>query len=162
MNDLTDLVVRRLGPGDADLLAALAREDADFDLEERGEPRRPLAPADAAAYLADPAVLHWVAELDSRVVGHLLCNHLRRRCGDASELLLFEIGVRAAYRRRGVGRRLVAEMDAWMLEHGVAEVWVLGDNVGAEAFYRACGFRREADQPVYLTRRVETGSPPRA
>src|SRR5262245_47551463 len=80
--------VRRLGAGDEEVLAGLARDEADFDLEGRGGPRSPLDPAAAAAYLADPAVLHWVAEEDGAVVGHLLCLVLPRRCGDARELLL--------------------------------------------------------------------------
>ena len=134
----------------------LALDDADFDLEVRGAPQRPLDGPAAAAYLADPGVLHWVAEEDGAVVCHLLCHLLRLRCGDARELLLYEIGVRATHRRRGVGRLLLDVMEGWMAEHGLAEVWVLADNPGAEAFYRAVGFEAEHPQPIYLTRRRST------
>lgn len=44
------------------------------------------------------------------------------------------------------------ELDAWMAEHGVATVWVLADNEGAEAFYAACGFARDELQAVHMSR----------
>jgi GNAT superfamily N-acetyltransferase len=146
-------VVRRLGPGDEPVLETLAREDAAFDLEGRVDaPEKPLDAAAAAAYLADPGVLHWVAEDAGAVVGFLLCHVLRLRHGAPRELLLYEIGVRATHRRRGVGRLLLGAMDAWMAEQGVAVVWVLADNPGAEAFYRACRFLPNDPQPVMLER----------
>src|SRR5471032_231055 len=49
--------IRRLGPKDGRVLAGLARDDEDFDLDDRGEALKPLRPAAARAYLADPHVL---------------------------------------------------------------------------------------------------------
>ncbi len=144
--------IRRLKPGDEPVLAVLARDEPDFDLPDEASPRRPPSSVDAAAYLADPGVLHWVAEDDGRVVGHLLCYLLRRRAGAARELMLHEIGVRTAWRRRGVGRALLAAMDAWMAEHGVASVWVLTHHPAARAFYEACGFTAEAEPETLLAR----------
>ena len=43
-------------------------------------------------------------------------------------------------------------MSAWMQAHAVDEVWVLADNDGAVAFYRACGFDVPDGQATYLTR----------
>ena len=146
--------IRRLAPGDEAILALLAVEDADFDLDVRGVPGEPLSPQRARAYLANPAVLSWVAVDGETIVGHLQCLHLPLRHGDGEELLLYEIGVRSAWRRRGAGRALLAEMEAWMRAHHVPEVWVLGDNQGAVDFYRACEFAIEDEQPVYLTRRL--------
>lgn len=145
------VTIRRLGPGDEAILTGLALDDSDFDLADRAHPHAPLAVDDARAYLADPHVLHWIAYDEHEVVGHLYCLVVPRRHGDARELLLYEIGVRSAHRRRGVGRALVATMDAWMRDAGVREVWVLADNPGATAFYRACGFTIGAP-PVYLVR----------
>ena len=119
----------------------------------RGGPRGALSADATAAYLADPAVLHWVAEEDGAVVGHLLCYVERRRRGDERQLLLYEIGVRSDRRRRGIGRALLDAMDEWMLSEGVHEAWVLADHREAEAFYAACGFVRSADQPVAMERR---------
>jgi len=48
------IVVRRLGPGDESVLALLAREDADFDMEDSRGPRTPLGADAARAHLTDP------------------------------------------------------------------------------------------------------------
>ena len=151
--------VRRLAPGDEPLVALIAEEASDFDLAGQSSPETPLPAADAAAYLADPAVLHWVAEEDGRVIGELLCHVLRMPSRHARELLLYSIGVRAGERRRGVGGALVEEMLRWMREEGVPEVWVLADNAGAEAFYAACGFELggEGEQGVLMLLNVGAG-----
>jgi ribosomal protein S18 acetylase RimI-like enzyme len=137
--------IRRLGPGDEVMLERLARDAPEFDLAGRSEPDEPLAPADAAAYLAGESVLHWIAEEQGRVVGELLCHVLPIPHGAGRELLLYSIGVREGDRRRGVGRALVDVMARWAEGAGVREVWVLADNPAAEAFYQACGFVRGAD-----------------
>ncbi len=145
--------IRRLGPDDEDVLANLARDEAEFELEGRGRPREPVRGADAAAYLADEGVLHWVAEEGGSVVGHLLCYLERRRAGDALQVLVYEIGVRRAHRREGIGRALVAELERWMAAAGVRSAWVLADGE-APAFYAACGFTRDDPQPVQMSRHV--------
>lgn len=152
MNSHVD--VRLLGPGDGAILEFLALDDAAFDVEGRGAPRETLAPDAAAAYLSDPAVLHWIAEQDGQVVGDLLCYVQRQWAGEQFELLLYEIGVRADHRRKGIGRRLLAAMEAWMAAHQVTTVWVLADNPGAESFYNACGFDRDVPQPVSMSRTI--------
>lgn len=155
MRDAVVVQIRLLAPGDEAMLAQLAREDAAFDLADRGTPQPPLDDADAHEYLSDPAVLHWVALDDEAApVGHLLAHLQRRRHGDPQELLLYEIGVRDTHRRRGIGTALVDAMARWMGYRGIRDVWVLGDNDGAVAFYEACGFTRDADQPTQLSRRI--------
>ncbi len=146
------VMVRLLGPGDRPILELLALHNAAFDVDGRGAPQRVLKPAAAEAYLADPAILHWVAEQDGEVVGDLVCHVQRLSAQDQFELMLYDIGVRATHRRRGIGRRLVAAMNAWMADHRVTTVWVLADNPGAERFYGACGFQRDEPQPVAMSR----------
>jgi GNAT superfamily N-acetyltransferase len=144
--------IRRLGAGDEGVLRSLAEDAPEFDLAGRSSPEPPLRDDDAAVYLADPSVVHWVAEDEGRVVGELLCHVLRLPSGAGRELLLYSIGVRASERRRGVGAALVREMLRWMRSKGIPEAWVLADNAGAEAFYAACGFERggEHDQGVLM------------
>jgi ribosomal protein S18 acetylase RimI-like enzyme len=151
--------IRQLGPGDGEVLATLARDAADFDLAGRSGPDEPLSAADAAEYLSHPAVLHWVAEDDGRVVGELLCHVLPLGFGAGREMLLYSIGVRSAYRRRGVGRALVEQMLRHMTRAGIPEVWVLADNPEAELFYGACGFvrGREHEQGVLMLRDAPAG-----
>ncbi|MGC4094858.1 MAG: GNAT family N-acetyltransferase [Polyangiaceae bacterium] len=150
--------VRRLGLGDTALLRETARDDRDFDISERGEAREELSEAAAEAYLADPTVLHWVAEHHGRVEGFLHCQIIRKHAGNPLELLLYEVGVRQSARRRGVGRALLQEMQRYMREQAVSEVWVLADNLEAIQFYEACGFTRPEGMAVYLTADI-TNSP---
>ena|ERR1700744_5918055 len=150
-----EVTIKRLGPGDEPILELLAREDADFDLEGRGQPLEPLKPVMAQRYLANPAVLHWVAQEGEAIAGFLYCIHLPLRSGIGHEVLLYEIGVRASYRRKGIGRALIAQLERWMQANGAGVVWVSADNDVARDFYRACGFTVEGEQPVYLTREVE-------
>jgi len=152
------VAIKRLGPGDEATLELLSREDADFDLEERSKALPALKPSMATRYLANPAVLHWVASQDGVVTGFLYCVHLLLRSHPGHELLLYEIGVRKAYRRQGVGRALLDHMARWMQKSEVSEVWVCADNRVAVDFYRGCGFASEEPQPVYLTRSVEPPS----
>jgi ribosomal protein S18 acetylase RimI-like enzyme len=146
------VAVRRLVPGDEELLETLAREDRDFDLAGRGAPLRPLSLEGARVYLAHPDVLHWVAETPTGVVGHLQCELIHKRGGDPVEVLLYEVGVRSAHRRLGVGRAMMDALSAFMEEKRIREVWVLADNPGAVAFYRACGFETPKPVPAYMTR----------
>jgi GNAT superfamily N-acetyltransferase len=152
------MMVRRLGPGDEGILALLARDESDFDVEGRDHEREPLAPEAARTYLSDPAVLHWVAEEGGEVIGFAYGHALRKRAGAPREFLLYEIGVRLAHRRRGVGRALLDAAHAWMTANGVAESWVLADNPVAAAFYGACGYRLAPGQPLYFTRLADPRS----
>ncbi len=149
------LVVRRLGPGDEPILQLLATDDADFDITGRGAPQPPLDFTAARDYLANPAVLHWIAVEGDVVVGDVNCLLLPLRAGAGRELLLYEIGVRESWRRRGIGRALLEVMEQWMHENAVTEVWVLADNAAAVDFYGACGFVTEKLQPVYMTRHLD-------
>lgn len=143
--------IRRLGPADEPILTRLGADDAAFDLDGQGSTAPPLDPEAARTYLADPAVLFWVAEDGPEVAGFLSCVVVPLRHGHGREVLLYEIGVHHGWRRQGVGGALLEVMDRWMVDHGVRDVWVLADNPGAVAFYRACGFTAAPEQPVYLT-----------
>ena len=152
------VTIKRLGPGDEAILDILARDDADFDLDGRSEAQPPLKPSMAQRYLASPSVLHWIAFQDGVVTGFLYCAHLLLRTDPGQELLLYEIGVRKAHRRKGVGRALLDHMARWMQSNGMSVVWVLADNRVAVDFYRGCGFAGEEPQPVYMTRMVDPTS----
>src|SRR3712207_4274238 len=104
--------IRRLGAGDERVLELLAAEEADFDLAERGVPLQPLDADAARRYLANPAVLHWVAVDGGEILGDLACILVPLSAGEGEELLLYDIGVRGSSRRRGVGRALLAQMES--------------------------------------------------
>src|SRR5579872_796395 len=134
------LTIRRLGLDDQEVLALLAREDADFDVDGRGEALEPLDDEASRRYLQNPSLLHWVAEEEGRVIGHLNGYILPLRADGIVEFLLYEIGVRTTHRRRGVGKALVGTMLDWMKDHHAQVAWVIADNPGAFEFYRKCGF----------------------
>jgi ribosomal protein S18 acetylase RimI-like enzyme len=118
------LTIRLLSEGDERILELLAAEEQDFDMPFRASPRVAVSGQDAADYLADPHILHWVAEDEGRVIGHLLSYVERRRAGVPRQLLLYEIGVREGDRRRGVGEALVSAMRAWVETEQISCAWV--------------------------------------
>ena len=94
-------------------------------------------------------MLHWVAYVGDNVIGSLYCAVLPLPADDGQELVLYEIGVRNAWRKQGVGRALLNEMDRWMRDNVVSYVWVLADNDIAVSFYQSDRFKAEDEQPVY-------------
>ncbi len=149
------ITIRRLGVDDEAVLTTLAHDNADFDVAGRSEAEPAMSHEAANWYLSNPAVLHWVAEADGEVVGTLYCLQVPLSHPSKREVLLYEIGVRSAWRRQGVGRLLFDQMKQWMQTEGVTEVWVLADNPEAVAFYANCGFTVETEQPVYMVQSVE-------
>lgn len=150
------ITIRRLAIGDEAILEFLALHDAefdsDFDLNPQGEAREPLSLARAKAYLENSTVLHWGAFEGQTLVGSLLCYVLPLDSGLCDELLLYDIGVHHHWRRHGVGRALLAQMEQWMCSSQIDQVWVLAGNKAAVEFYRACNFTTDPKQPLYLWR----------
>lgn len=146
------LLIRLLEPGDEGLLLRLAAEAVDFGMSDSGDSLTPLDAEQAARYLNQDTVAHWVAFEGDELVGSLVTMLLPLPVQPGVEVLLYEIGVRSDCRRRGVGSALVRSMDEWMAARGLESAWVLADNPEAEPFYRACGFEAEKPAPVYMTR----------
>jgi len=84
------LEIRRLGPGDDELVAKVATR----------EPR--------TALLDDPRALFLVALDGGEPVGLVLAYELSRRHGHAVTLCIYEVDVDAAWQRRGVASHLLA------------------------------------------------------
>lgn len=128
------IAIRRLGAGEAGLLAEVA--EAVFDA--------PIDPARAAASLAEPGHILFVALDGTRVVGQ--CAGVIHRHPDKPDALYVgEIGVAPAFRRRGIARRLLAALLASGRAAGCAEAW-LGtehDNGPARALYARSGGEAE-------------------
>ena len=124
--------IGRLTEDDVPVLALLAAEDGDFDIEGRSESLEAPDSVRARMYLANPTVLFWISTNGSTVTGFLQCLVLPIRTGRGHEVLVYEIGVRKAYRRIGVGRALMIHMESWMRANDIEEMWVAADNPGAE------------------------------
>lgn len=121
--------VRRLRPGDENVVAALA------DFSPQSE------------LLSDERTIFVVAFEHDAPVGFALAYELPRRHKAARSLLVYEVGVDEHYRRRGVGTALMKELEAIARERRIAEGWVLTerDNEDAMLFYEAVGGIRPKD-----------------
>ena len=133
--------IRQLRPADTSAFAAYEHGSAWFEhAVDLTTPNEPTDRARVRAFLADPTVLFWLAEIDGDPIGMLHCYVQRGYAAGAwAELLLFEIGTHADHRRQGIGRALLDVMEAWMRTNRVDVVWVPAAGT-AIAFYRACGY----------------------
>ena len=118
--------IRLLAPGDEAIVEALATR----------EPR--------TALLHDPRTIFLVAVDDGAPVGFVLAYALPRRHGLNVTLCVYEIEVNAAYRRQGVGKRLLRELEGIARRRGIEEGFVLTDhdNAAAMRLYESVGGTR--------------------
>jgi ribosomal protein S18 acetylase RimI-like enzyme len=117
--------IRRLGPGDEDVVRTLATRTPHFEV------------------LEDERTIFLVAFEDGEPIGFVLAHHLPRRHDPSAKLLVYEVGVAEAHRRRGVGKALLAELARIAKERGIRRGWVLtdDDNEAGMALYRSAGGR---------------------
>lgn len=137
------LLVRPATEVDAD---ALARLSAILGYPAEVEVMR----ARVGAVLGSAGDLLLVAEAAGGVVGWLQAR-VSRALQSAPAVEITGLVVEAAVRRRGVGRRLIAEAERWAREHG-AEALVVRSNLRrteSHLFYPALGFGAHKEQAVY-------------
>jgi GNAT superfamily N-acetyltransferase len=117
--------IRRLGPGDEDVVRKLATRPPHFEL------------------LEDERTIFLAAFEDGEPIGLVLAHHLPRRHDPPAKLLVYEVDVAEGRRRQGVGKALLAELAEIARELGIPEGWVLTDdwNEPAMALYRSAGGR---------------------
>lgn len=121
MNAPSQTTIRRLGPGDEDVIRALAED----------EPQ--------TALLADDRTTFVAAFDGETAVGFAFGYVLPRRHGRPTIFFVYEVDVDKRYRGRGIGRRLLEE-----LLFGQEEAFVLTDaaNEAAMALYASLGGTR--------------------
>jgi GNAT superfamily N-acetyltransferase len=93
--------------------------------------------ADALAKVIDcNSARVLLAELDSRLVGTILGTF------DGWRGNLYRMAVHPEFRRRGIGRALVAEIDLWLINQGAKRVTALveKDHAWATSFWVALGY----------------------
>jgi streptothricin acetyltransferase len=92
---------------------------------------------DAQAYIGRPDHAAWVAYMDGRIAGQILVHENWNRCA-----LIADIAVDPPFRRRGIGRRLMAQAVAWARGRGLPGVMLETQNINAAAcrLYASCGF----------------------
>lgn len=91
------------------------------------------------------AVISLVAEVEGRVVGHVLLSRMRVSGGDRTycALGLAPIGVTPGFQGTGIGKRLIEKALAAARDAGEELVFLLGE----PGYYRRFGFSTDAATP---------------
>lgn len=150
---MTPFEIRRLRPGDEEVVRRLSIEDARFEQEGIAPRARiPHTAASARAFLEVETNYQLAAFDEDEPVGQLIAYELIRRHGDGRMMFVYEIGVRADYRRRGVGRGLFESLRALCSERSISRAFLMTNesNPAAMAFYESLGARRDHDDEVVL------------
>ncbi len=137
MTGLPAIAVRELRADD--LEAAYTLDQACF------EPGIAYSRAEIRSFLARPGSIALAAEADGRLVGFAIAERRGRRAH------VITIDIAADSRRRGLGRRLFAELSRRLTAAGAREVRLEVDvrNAGAIRFYEGQGFERTRTLPGY-------------
>ena len=145
MTELPDTVLRPAAPADAERIAALFTDEG-----------YPVAPSVVAARLArfgsdDSKVI--VADTDGIVIGFVAFHVIPRFEHDDSAVRILALVVDPGARARGVGRRLIAEVERIAAKGGAAFVEVTAGHHRPDArrLYESLGY--DAALTAYLRKR---------
>jgi|RhiMetdeSRZDD1v2_1073273.scaffolds.fasta_scaffold138314_4 GNAT superfamily N-acetyltransferase len=141
------IAIRPAVPVDA---AAIARLNAAYD-DLRATPEQIAAQLLACA----PNETAFLAEVDGRAVGMACLRLLPTICDPTPYAELTELFVEAGARRLGVGRALVAHIEAQARARGATELVLMTAwrNTDAHAFYHALGYR---NYTITMRRKLDT------
>lgn len=105
------------------------------------EPWAVLGDQHLRSLLESTSVWVYAAVEHGASVGGLTAHLLPMTRAEVSELLIYDLAVRADRQRRGIGRALVSRLRADAAEAGAGDVWVPADDDDDHAldFYRSIG-----------------------
>ncbi|MBW8813214.1 MAG: GNAT family N-acetyltransferase [Caulobacterales bacterium] len=163
---MSDPVIRRAGPADAPVLAALAERtfvDTFAHLYHPDDLAAYLVEAysveGTAADLADPDKALWLVEQDGEAIGYALAGpcglphaDVTPACGE-----LKRIYFRKDRQGGGLGKLLFGEVMGWLQSKGPRDVWigVWSENHGAQRFYARHGFEKAGEYGFRVGRTVD-------
>ncbi|WP_293676291.1 GNAT family N-acetyltransferase [uncultured Phenylobacterium sp.] len=166
MRDANACGIRRAGPADAQTLAVLGARtfcDTFAHLYDPADLAAFLAEAysveAARADLADPAKAAWLVEDDGRAIGYALAGpcalphaEVTPSCGELKRIYFVQ-----DRQGGGLGRRLFAQVMAWLQADGPRGVWigVWSENHGAQRFYARHGFAKAGEYGFKVGRSVD-------
>lgn len=158
--------IRRAGPVDAEVLAALGARTFTETFAHL------YSPDDLVAFLADayglertradlddPAKASWLVETGGEAFGYALagpCNlphpDVTPACGELKRIYFLK-----DHQGGGLGRRLFAEVMDWLQSAGPRNVWigVWSENFGAQRFYERHGFVSVGEYGFHVGRTVD-------
>jgi ribosomal protein S18 acetylase RimI-like enzyme len=134
--------IRPMSVEDYDEVLALWQSSAGVGLNEADEQ------APIAAYLRRNAGLSLVACNDRRIVGAVLCGHDGRRG------YLHHLAVAPAFRRQGIGRKLVEQCLAGLGSQGIqrCHIFLYVDNHSGGGFWRTLGWTERSELTIMTKR----------
>ncbi|MBU1229917.1 MAG: GNAT family N-acetyltransferase [Proteobacteria bacterium] len=134
------VIIREARLGDLDTLVGLLGLLFGLEADFAADARRQRSGLEQMLGKGPRAVL--VAEVDGQVVGLATAQVLISTAEGGPALLVEDVVVRPESRGLGIGRALLARIEAWGLRLGATRLQLLADrdNAPAHAFYRACGF----------------------
>jgi ribosomal protein S18 acetylase RimI-like enzyme len=163
---LTGPAIRRAGPQDAAVLSELGARtfsDTFAHLYDPDDLRAFLAEAyglgRTRADLADPAKAQWLVEDAGEAIGYALAGpcalphpDVTDRSGELKRFYFVK-----ARQGAGLGRRLFAEVMAWLQAAGPRDIWigVWSENYGAQRFYEREGFEKVGEYGFPVGRTVD-------
>ena len=128
---LAGVLIEHRPATDPELAALLAEQQAELRVLDGS--------VDGVVYPLDPAIELLVAVVDGVVVG---CGGLQRLDETTAEIK--RMYVRPPHRRRGISRRMLAALEALVMERGCTVVRLETGSYmpGAIAFYRSAGYEQ--------------------
>ena len=135
---MTKLSTKRLGPGDDALAAKLFTLMTEVFDEQAPAP---LSKAYLGRLLGREDFWVIAAFMDEELVAGITAHVLPMTRSETSELFIYDLAVKAAYQRRGIGRELIHALRAGGAAAGIGDVFVPADDEDRHAldFYRAVG-----------------------
>lgn len=129
------VIIREAVPGDAHVLARLNAVAMGYDYPEERTAQK------LAAILQDRRSRVFVAQLEGKAVGYLHLEDYDLLYADNMKNIM-GIAVDPDFRRRGIGRQLLAAGEAWAREQGAKGIRLSSgeSRKEAHAFYRALGY----------------------
>jgi ribosomal protein S18 acetylase RimI-like enzyme len=136
-----DIRIRPLAASDAPDLLSMMRELARFENQEHL-----IAATEESirrdAFGATPLFSGYIALADAKSAGFVTYAMPYNIWGARRVLLVDDLFVREAFRRRGIARRLMAAIETLVLERGTYARWTVSpSNERAIAFYKSLGAR---------------------
>ncbi len=134
------ITLRHLGPDDLDTL--LGAETGLFD--------NPILPEQVGAFLSD-SMHEIILACDGAEVVGMATGQIMLHPDKAPAFFIAEVGVRDAYQRRGIAKRLCDALMAIARDRGCEGIWLATetDNAPARALYRSLDARETGGIVVY-------------
>ena len=114
-------------PAMAGLLAELFAVETEFAID-RAKQERALR-----MIIERPSAVAWVAEAQAQVVGMVTAQTVVSTAEGGESAWVEDVIVRQDWRRRGVGRKLIEQVEAWCRGRGITRMQLLADSTNEEA-----------------------------